>query len=456
MWHGSAAAVLPGLSDLLRSFACGSGWSIALVFGLILAGNPSVLRAQDSTRSQFFTRPESPPADEPPPSGLREPPTGPVSSLHDNPQAQPAAAQTVSAGPFAFKVGLMGAIEYNSNVRVEQVAQEGVMASLGVNLEGALRISSRQELNFVAVINQRTPLSGPGKSERLLSVAPNSVLRFQVWVRSLRLTPFLKYSRQLDPVLSPVVNNTRILDQAAFTKGIQADLPLSSGGIQLIGVHDRRSQRGDVALSQTAWTKSAGLRGIYNASAAHTLSADFVLARTRYIGGPSDRVKSRSVSVSDEWKMADQKSLTAVYGYGEQSFQNPRTEGDTLRNGSAFMSLNFRHALRENLKLNWRFGRSTQEGVATNFYKLSEVGLTPEYKFAERLNTSFTFGHQWVAESGPLGEDATRLAMNLTVSYALAAKSDVRLMIDRAEKESSVVSRGYQQLRVTLMANHQF
>jgi len=94
--------------------------------------------------------------------------------------------------------------------------------------------------------------------------------------------------------------------------------------------------------------------------------------------------------------------------------------------------------------------------VATNFYKLSEVGLTPEYKFAERLNASFTFGHQWVAESGPLGEDATRLAMNLTISYALAAKSDVRLMIDRAQKESSVVSRGYQQLRVTLMGNHQF
>ncbi len=350
----------------------------------------------------------------------------------------------------------MGAIEYNSNVLVAKVAREGVMASLGLNLEGALRISSRQELNFVAVINQRTPLSGPGKSERLLSVAPNSVLRFQVWVRSLRLTPFLKYSRQLDPVLSPVVNNTRILDQATFTKGLQADLPLSYGGIQLIGVHDRRSQKGDVALSQTAWTKSAGLRGILNLSAAHTLMADFVLARTRYIGGPSDRVKSRSVSVSDEWKMADQKSLTAVYGYGEQSFQNPRTEGDTLRNGSAFMSVNFRHALRENLKLNWRLGRSTQEGVATNFYKLTDFGLTPEYKFAERLNASVTFGHQWVEESGPFGEDATRLVMNLALSYALAAKSDVRLMVDCVEKDSSIASRAYQQLRITLMGNHQF
>jgi hypothetical protein len=424
--------------------------------GVVLACTSLAVSAQDSTRSQFFTRPESPLADEPPPSSPREGSTGPATNLDDNPQAQSGTAQTVSAGPFAFKVGLMGAIEYNSNVRVERDAREGVMASLGLNLEGALRISSRQELNFVAVVNQRTPLSGPGKSERLLSVAPNSVLRFQVWVRSLRLAPFLKYSRQLDPVLSPVVSSTRILDQAAFTKGIQADLPLSSGGVQLIGVHDRRSQKGDSALAQTSWTKSAGLRGIYNASAAHTLMADFVLARTRYIGGPSSRVKSRSVSVSDEWKIAEQKTLTAVYGYGEQSFENPRTEGDTLRNGSAFMSANFRHALRENLKLNWRFGRSTQEGVATNFFKLTELGLTPEYKFAERLNASFTVNHQWVSESGPFGEDATRLALNLTFSYALAAKSDVRLVIDRTVKESTITLREYRQNRITLMGNHQF
>jgi hypothetical protein len=429
---------------LLRLICAGAACALPVIF------------AQDSTRSQFFTRPESPPAEEPPPSSLREASSGPATNLHDNPQAQPGASQTVSAGPFAFKVGLMGAIEYNSNVRVERVPQAGVMASLGVNLEGTLAISSRQEFNFVALVNQRTPLSGPGKSERLLSVAPNSVLRFQVWVRSLRLTPFLKYSRQLDPVVSPVVSSTRILDQAAFTKGLQADLPLSYGGVQLIGVHDRRSQKGDAALAQTSWTKSAGVRGILNLSAAHTLMADFVLSRTRYIGGPSARVKGRSVSVSDEWRIAEQKTLTAVLGYGEQSFENPRTEGYTLRNGAAFMSANFRHALRENLKLNWRFGRSTQEGVATNFFKLTELGLTPEYKFAERINASFTVNHQWVSESGPFGEDATRLALNLSLSYALAAKSDVRLVFDRTDKQSTIATREYRQLRITLMGNHQF
>ena len=424
-------------------------------FLALLLGAPS-LTAQDSTRSQFFTRPESPPQDDPPPSGLKTGAAPPVTNLHDNVSAQPGGEKTVSAGPFAFKVGLMAGLEYNDNVRVEPVPQAGLLASGGVNLEGALRVSSRQELMVLAVINQRTPLSGPGKSERLFSVAPNSVLRFQVWVRSLRLTPFIKYSRQLDPVLSPVVSSTRILDQATFTKGLQADLPMSFGGLQLIGIHDRRSQKGDVALSQTSWTRSAGIRGIYNASAAHTLMLDAVLARTRYIGGPSSRVRSQSVSISDEWKIAEQKTLTAVYGYGEQRFEVPRTDGDTLRSGSPFVNLNFRHALRENLKLNWRFARSIQEGVASNFFRLAEASLTPEYKFAERLNASFTATHQWIRESGPLGERATRLAVNLSLSYALAAKSDVRLMIDHTLKNSDIKLREYTQNRVTLLFNHQF
>lgn len=427
---------------------------MVLILALLLFSN--CLFSQDSTRAQFFTRPESPPQDDPPLGALKNGTASPSANLHDNVSAQPGGDKTVSAGPFAFKVGLMAGLEYNDNVRVEPVPRAGLLASAGVNLEGAFRISSRQELMLLAVLNQRMPLSGPGKSERLFSVAPNSVLRFQVWVRSLRLTPFVKYSRQLDPVLSPVVNGTRILDQAAFTKGLQADLPLSFGGLQLIAIHDRRSQKGDVALSQTSWTRSAGIRGIYNASAAHTLMLDAVLARTRYIGGPSSRVKSQSVSISDEWKIAEQKTLTAVYGYGEQRFEVPRTDGDTLRSGSPFANLNFRHALRENLKLNWRFARSIQEGVASNFFRLAEASLTPEYKFAERLNASFTATHQWIRESGPLGERATRLALNLSVSYALAAKSDVRLMVDHTLKDSDIKLREYSQNRITLLFNHQF
>ena len=413
------------------------------------------LSAQDTTRSQFLPRPESTPVDEiafKQRSGLALP----AGNLHDNPSAQSLSGNTVSAGPLAFRVGLTGSLEFNDNVRVEPVAREGILASAGLNFDGTLRISSRQELALVAVVSQRTPLSGPGKSERLFSVAPNSVLRFQVWISSVRLTPFIKYSRQLDPVLSPIVSGTRILDQAAFTKGLQADLPMSSGGVQLIGIHDRRSQKGDVALAQTSWTRSAGIRGIYNATTAHTLMLDTVFARTRYVGGPSSRVRSQSVSVSDEWKIAEQKTLTAVYGYGEQRFEVPRTDGDTLRSGSPFMNLAFTHAPRQNLRLNWRVGRSTQEGVASNFFRLSEASLTPEYKFAERLNASLTAAHQWIRESGPLGERATRLALNASVSYALAAKSDVRLMIDHTLKDSDIKLREYTQNRVTLLFNHQF
>lgn len=420
----------------------------------LLGGSP--VRAQESTRGQFFTRPDSAPRDEPPPAELREGQAAPATNLHDNPEAQVGAAKTVSVGPVALKLGLMGAVEYNDNVRVERNARAGMMVSAGLNIEAMLAVSRRQELTLMAVINQRTPLYGPGKRERLYSVSPNSVVRFQVWVKDVRLTPFFKYSRQLDPVLSPVVNGTRILDQTGVTKGVQGDVPLGWGGVQLIALHERRSQRGDESLSQNSWTRSAGARGILNLSATHTLMADAVLARTRFVGGPSARTEGRSVSISDDWRISENKTLTAAYGYGEQKFEDPRNEGDTLYNSNPFYSFGYRHKLRENLTLNVRYARSIQEGVATNFYRLHDLSVSPEYKFTERINFNATVGHQWISESGALGEVATRRTVNLGGSYALAANSDLRLTYDYTAKYSSLVSREYLQNRVTFMANHQF
>ncbi|MFM9079560.1 MAG: hypothetical protein ACKOTE_05390, partial [Opitutaceae bacterium] len=104
----------------------------------VFAGAPS--RGQDATRGQFFTRPESAPRDEPPPSELREGQAAPATNLHDNPEAQGGAARTVSVGPVAFTLGLMGAIEYSDNVRVERIPVPGMMVSAGINVEGMLAV----------------------------------------------------------------------------------------------------------------------------------------------------------------------------------------------------------------------------------------------------------------------------------------------------------------------------
>ena len=434
----------------------GASWRALIIAAAAAVLSPQGVRSQDATRAQFFTRPESAPRDEPPKAALSEGPAPPATNLHENPVVETAAARTLSIGPVALQLGLMGSVEYTDNVRVERVPQAGMMVSAGLNLGATLAVSQRQELTMLAVINQRTPLYGPGKRQRLYSVSPNSVLRFQVWVKDIRLTPFLKYSRQLDPVASPVVSGTTILDQATFTKGVQGDIPLRWGGLQLIGLHERRSQRGDESLAQTSWTRSAGVRGIMNLTATHTLMADFVLARVRFVAGPAERTAAESFSVSDEWRISEGKNLTAAYGYGQMKFEGSRDPGDTAYSSSPFYTLEYRQSLRENLKVNVRYARSTQAGVSSNFYYLNDLALTPEYKFAERVNVTASVGHQWISESGPAGEEGTRLILNLAGSYALAAKSDLRLSYDFTSKHSSIATREYLQNRVIFVANHQF
>ncbi len=364
--------------------------------------------------------------------------------------------RTANVGPLALSLGVFGSLEYNDNVRVEPAARDGLIATGGLRFDTSYQVTQLQELSLQGAISNRVPLTGPGRREQLFSVAPDSALRFNVWVGSLRLSPFIKYQRQLDPVLSPVVNGTEILDQATFTTGLQADLPLNEATLQVLVLRERRSQQGDQTLAQTIWSRVGSVRLVRRSSATNTWTADVAWVDARLDNGPSGETESLSAAIYDDWRLSSFITVQLGGGVARSRYRASRVVGDVAENTSPFFTVSLDHRLRENLSYVLHFQRMNERGVSTNYYRLSELALTPKYKFTKMLTVESTAAWQWIQESGPTGETATRWSVGGALGYVVAVNLDLRLNVDRVVKHSSQSLREYGQNRIGLSANYQF
>jgi hypothetical protein len=380
--------------------------------------------------------------------------------LHDgSPGLNPLQARvgrTANVGGLALSLGVDAALEYNDNVRVEPVGQSGVIASAGLRFDAAYQLTRLQELSLKGQIGERIPLSGPGRRQQLLSVAPDSALRFNLWVASIRISPFFKYRRQLDPILSPVVNRTEILDQRAVTLGVQADLPMHESDLQLLVFRERRSQLGEAALAQTSWNDVGAIRYRRALSKTNQMSADVAVVEAHSEGGPSQRSNFVTFGVHDDWRLSPAMALRVGAGVARNRYVNSRVAADDAKVTTPFLVCSFDHSPRENLSYVLRYHQSTQEGVSTNFYRLRELSLTPRYLLTTAVTLDLMGSYQWVRESGPTGERGTRWTAGAGLGYNVTADLNVRLAFDRVAKQSNLPLRAYRQNRLTLSAQLEF
>jgi hypothetical protein len=361
--------------------------------------------------------------------------------------------RTANFGPLALNLAAFGEVEYSDNVRLDPAGEAGLTVAGGLRFDATYAFSRLQDLSLRGTFSTHAPVVGPGRRERLFSVSPDSALRFNLWIRQLRVSPFLRYSRHFDPVLSPVVNDTVILDQAAVTTGVQADLPLHAAGVQLLFLRDRRSQQGDRELSRTAWSDVAALRLVRRLTPGQTLIADFAVNSTTMVGGPADDARLLSLVLTDEWLISRRLTLRAGAGITRHSYRGSRLASDTTAATRPVYSVAVSHEARSNLSYDLRYQRSLQDGVGSNFYRLDELTFAPRYRFSEAFHLEAGATHQWIRESGRDAEIARRWTASLGVGVDLNARLNLRLGLGRTIRSSNDPLRRYGQNRLTFQIN---
>jgi hypothetical protein len=116
---------------------------------------------------------------------------------------------TLQIGRTGIDLTFSDEIEYSDNVRVEQKGRDGMSNTFKLSLDSSWSPTKVQDIALSGELSSRVPIFGPGKGRVLWNVSPNTAAKMNVYVDQLRISPFVRASRSLDPVAATVVSQTR-------------------------------------------------------------------------------------------------------------------------------------------------------------------------------------------------------------------------------------------------------
>jgi hypothetical protein len=341
-------------------------------------------------------------------------------------------------------------LDYTDNVRVETSGHDGLTAEGSLTFDAHYRFTKIQELSLSGAIRNRIPIFGPGKQLNQFSVSPGSALRFTVYVRAVRISPFLRYTRSLDPVAVAVVSNTEILDQSTLSPGVQVDLGLRKANLSLLVMSQMRSQKSDSSQKKSARSDSIAFRVSHSVSSTLTADLSIATSSSSIKNGPATGSRSTSASGLLNWIISRNIRLSGQVGGELTRYFHSRVTGDVARNLDPTVSLSVDHRIRPAFSYSLLLAQSIHEGVGTNYYVTKDMAVSPTYQMTKSASLRVTVDWLSIRESGPTGEVGRRRNYALGFLVATKANASLQVSFSHSEKTSTLAERAYRQNRITI------
>jgi hypothetical protein len=355
------------------------------------------------------------------------------------------AGGTARLGPVGIDLSLKAGYEYNDNILLAPQARAGTRATFGARFRAGWRASKIQQLYLSGEFTQRIALTGPGRSSRYLTLTPGSSLRYNLYVKDVRVSAFLNLSELRDPSASLAANNTETYAQSTADTGLQVDLPFRGLTVQLMGLRGQTSSRSlsqpkisterEVLSSRLLRTFRAGLDG----------GLDAFLIRQDYSNGTAASSRSVSGGVFANSTLTTMMKLQASVSYDRVAYAGSRSAADAGTGSGLHERLEFTHRVRQNLTYTLRAERSLTEGVTSNYYRVDSLSLLPSFKLGLSLDLQLEAGWQRVRESLANGELGVRRNLGVTLSHSLANDFKGVIRFRQVSKDSNLANRIYRQ-----------
>lgn len=102
----------------------------------------------------------------------------------------------LKVGPIVVDMYAQAGLSYSDNALVAAVAEAGSEVNYGVGFDAVWVAAKEQQLKVKGELAQRHVLSGPGKDRTYLALEPGSALRYTVYLKDIRISPFLSAARR--------------------------------------------------------------------------------------------------------------------------------------------------------------------------------------------------------------------------------------------------------------------
>lgn len=354
---------------------------------------------------------------------------------------------TLQIGRTGLDLSLADELEYSDNVRVEQQGREGMSNTFSLSFDSAWAPTKVQDIALSGSVGSRVPLYGPGKGHALWNIAPNTAVKMNIYVDQLRITPFVRVSRSLDPVAATVVSETETFTQTIKDAGIVADYPLYKTNLQLVVLAGAKRAAADNTPPLTTERFSTGLRGTRSFAPGAAIGIDTVAFTQTYRNGPAEKSDGQGASVFVRWPISNLISGQFSTGWDVQRFTQSKDPTDNRRTSEPFMMVSLSH--RANSLLNYMASvrRAVFDGVSTNYFRSTEYALSPTYSVNQSVAVTTAIAYKTSDESTRAGDHGHSLIGSISASYTSKGGTSLSLGCNYADKKSSIAKREYTQSR---------
>lgn len=363
----------------------------------------------------------------------------------------PNLTHTLQIGSTGLDLTLSDEIEYSDNVRIEQKGREGMSNTVNLGFGSTWSPTKVQEISLTGSVGSRVPIFGPGKGRVLWNISPTTAVKANIYVDQLRISPFLRASRSLDPVAAAVVSQTETFTQTMNDAGIVADYPLYNANLQFIALAGTKRSASDNAPAMFTERYSTGLRGVkLLADRTTTVGADVTAYTQSYDNGPAGKSYGQGVSAFIRRPITKLMSGQFSTGWDTQSFSKSRDKTDSKRSSEPFFRASLSHRPNTDLSYSVSVSRAIFDGVSTNYFKSLEYTVAPSYSLGQNMSVNGSITYKTADESTRAGDHGHSIMGSIGGSYATKGGTNLSINYNFVDKVSSIARREFTQNRFTL------
>ncbi len=350
-------------------------------------------------------------------------------------------------------VTFRGGVEYTDNLRLERSGRSGLALVIGANGGLNMPLTVNNELYLQVAVERKVYVSGDHGDASFMSVAPGTNLGMDVFVGRAKLRGFINLMMQEDPVESVVVNETDRFGRLNADAGVQLDWDLNRVILQGLAMAGRQwHTHGDGSLD--AWRYAYSLRPYFPQGAGGGWGLNAAWSEVDYLRQIQNDLDGFSFGLFAQQMITRNMRVLGEVGWQEFDFAETGSILDQDDFHGIYGSLRLDHQLRRTFRYSVLVGEDVNEGIGTNYYRVTRVLFAPQWAFAKQTHLDVTLSHEWIDESSAIGESATRLGATARLQRVLSSRMNGSLEWRYVRKDSSIQTRSYERNQVSLILEY--
>ena len=362
------------------------------------------------------------------------------------------------AGPIRFRFSATFGIEYNDNINLAEVNEEGdFILRPQVNINAIWPITQLNTLRLDIGLGYSFYLDHPENDTDGLLIAPGSAISFDIFVGDFRINFHDRMSLEQDPVTQIALSNVADYGRFQNTVGVSVLWDLNKA-VATVG-YDHYNYISTTSAFDYLNHNSELLTG----------SLYFTLTNTTGVGLETNYVysyydehflndsSSFGVGAFVETQLTNYMKMRVAGGYQGIWFDSGGGVMDSSDLNDFYANILISHRVNAVLTHSIAAGHETQLGINSNYIVLNYVRYTASWNIIRNTLLSTEFFYEDADDSGGIfSEHAERFGVALTIGYQLTQHVTLGARYQYTTKDSDQPLRDYDQNRVSLDGTYSF